>query len=85
MKRDKIIFKEDTHQYFYEGKELTGVTRLIGKRLGKRFPANIETVPILEQATGDGKYIHAELEDYINRGIAPENRASKWIIDELNR
>lgn len=85
MKRDSIIFNEATHQYFYKGKELTGVTRIIGQRLGKRFPANIETVPILEQATGDGKFIHAELEDYLRRGLAPDNKASKWIIDELNR
>ena len=85
MKRDNIIFKEDTHQYFYEGKELVGVTRIIGERLGKKFPKNIETVPLLEQATSDGKFIHAELEDFFRNGFYPENKASRWIADEIIR
>lgn len=84
MRRDAIQFKDDTHQYFYNGKELSGVTKIIGKRLGKKFPANIETVPILEQATGDGKFIHAEMEDYLRRGFYPENPASKWIAREID-
>lgn len=85
MKRDHIIFDETSHRYFYAGKELTGVTRSIGARLGKKFPESLSVAPVLESATDDGKFIHAEMEDYLNRALPPENPATAWIVQEIEK
>ena len=33
-----VVFNEEEHSYWYQGKELHGVTGAIGKLMGKEFP-----------------------------------------------
>jgi len=73
-----VIFNEEEHSYWYNGKELHGVTGAIGKMLGKSFPDN-DTVMI---ATMYGKDIHSEVEHYFNDGRKElSSEGAKWVAD----
>ena len=65
-----VTFDEKNHKYFYNGKELHGVTGAIGKMLGKSFPDN-DTVRL---ATLYGSDVHKEVENYFNKH-------DKWFND----
>ena len=47
-----VTFDEEKHRYFYNGRELRGVTGAIGKLMGKSFP----DTDVVKLATMD-KYI----------------------------
>ena len=75
-----VIFNEEEHSYWYNGKELHGVTGAIGKMLGKSFPDN-DTVMI---ATMYGKDIHSEVEHYFNDGRKElSSEGAKWVVDTM--
>lgn len=77
-----VIFNEEEHSYWYNGKELHGVTGAIGKMLGKSFPDN-DTVMI---ATMYGKDIHSEVEHYFNDGRKElSSEGAKWVVDTMER
>lgn len=75
-----VIFNEEEHSYWYNGKELHGVTGAIGKMLGKSFPDN-DTVMV---ATMYGKDIHSEVEHYFNDGRKElSSEGAKWVADTM--
>lgn len=75
-----VIFDEDAHRYFYQGKELYGVTGIIGRMTGKSFPDN-DTVRL---ATQYGSDVHKDVENFYNGEIAQvSSRAAKWVVDAL--
>ena len=80
-----VIFNEEEHRYFYNGKELHGVTGAIGKMLGKSFP-DTDTVKL---ATLYGNDVHKEIENYFNKhdhwfnDSELSTEGARWIIDTL--
>lgn len=63
----ELIFKEDTHQYFKDGKELISVTTLMQKHgLAPKY----DGVPseVLNAKAARGSLVHKEIEDYIKDG-----------------
>ena len=75
-----VMFDEEAHKYWYNGKELHGVTGAIGKMLGKNFP-DTDTVKI---ATIYGKDIHSEVEHYFNDGREElSTEGAKWVVDTM--
>ena len=82
-----VVFNEEEHTYWYQGRELHGVTGAIGKLMGKKFPAT-DTVKI---ATMYGSDVHKEVENYFNKHEYRFNdselstKGAQWIIDELKR
>lgn len=82
-----VVFNEKEHTYWYQGRELHGVTGAIGKLMGKKFP-DIDTVKI---ATMYGSDVHKEVENYFNKHEYKFNdselstKGAQWIIDELRR
>lgn len=80
-----ITFDEERHKYFYQGKELKGVTGAIGKLLNKSFP----NTDIVKLATMYGSDVHKEVENYFNdndftfndRKLSTEG--ANWIVKEL--
>ena len=76
-----VSFDEKQHKYWYNGKELFGVTTAIGKMLGKHFPDN-DTVML---ATLYGKDVHKEVENYYNKDIPVSSEGAKWVLEELDR
>lgn len=82
-----VTFDEENHKYFYNGKELHGVTGAIGKIMGKSFP-DTDTVKL---ATLYGSDVHKEIENYFNNNgnwfndSELSTEGAKWIVDELRR
>lgn len=75
-----VIFDEDNHKYWYDSKELHGVTGAIGKLMGKHFP-DTDTVKI---ATLYGSDIHKEVENYYNNNGKLSTEGAKWVIHEIS-
>jgi hypothetical protein len=82
-----VVFNEEEHTYWYQGRELHGVTGAIGKLMGKKFP-DTDNVKI---ATMYGSDVHKEVENYFNKHEYKFNdselstKGAQWIIDELRR
>ena len=75
-----VIFNEEEHSYWYNGKELHGVTGAIGKMLGKKFP-DTDTVKI---ATLYGHDVHSEVEHYFNDGRKDlSSEGAKWVVETM--
>lgn len=74
-----VTFNSEEHKYWYKGKELKGVTRAIGKMLGKSFP-DTDTVRL---ATLYGHDVHSESEAWIKTGKNPSTEAGKWVVKIL--
>lgn len=77
-----VNFNEEEHTYWYQGKELHGVTGAIGKLMGKNFPDN-DTVKL---ATIYGSDVHKDVENYYNEGRKDlSSEGAKWVIAELEK
>ena len=80
-----VTFNEEEHKYFYEGKELHGVTGAIGKLTGKGFP----DTDVVKLATMYGTDVHKEVENYFNKHDHWFNdshfstEGAKWVVEEL--
>ena len=80
-----VTFNEEEHNYFYEGKELHGVTGAIGKLTGKSFP----DTDVVKLATMYGTDVHKEVENYFNRhghwfnNSQLSTEGAKWVVEEL--
>lgn len=80
-----ISFDEERHKYFYQSKELKGVTGAIGKLLNKSFP----DTDIVRLATMYGSDVHKEVENYFNdNGFSFSDRklsteGATWVVKEL--
>ena len=74
-----VVFNEEEHTYWYQGRELHGVTGAIRKLMGKEFP-DTDTVKL---ATIYGKDVHSESEMWIKEGRLPSTKAGQWLIDYL--
>ena len=62
-----IEFREDTHEYFLDGKKLISVTQLMRKH---GLAPSYDSVPeaVLKAKAERGTLIHKEIEDYIKHG-----------------
>ena len=76
-----VTFDEEAHKYFYNGKELHGVTGTIGKLMGKSFP----DTDVVRLATMYGSDVHKEVENYYNNNGKLSTEAAKWVVSELSR
>ena len=82
-----VTFNEEEHKYFYEGKELHGVTEAIGKLTGKSFP----DTDVVKLATMYGTDVHKEVENYFNKhdhwfnDSQLSTEGAKWVVEELRR
>lgn len=80
-----VVFNEEEHKYWYNGKELHGVTGAIGKLMGKSFP-ELDTVKL---ATMYGSDVHKEIENYFNlhgnffNESSLSTEGAKWIVETL--
>lgn len=83
MKKGNIAnvqFDEVAHRYFYEGRELSGVTQAIARKLGKNFPKNSTVVQL---ACSYGSQVHKEIERWVEEGKEVETENGKWLKDAI--
>jgi hypothetical protein len=74
-----VTFDEEAHRYFYDGKELFGVTSVIGSLLGKSFPDTL----VVQAGTLYGHDVHKECERWIKEGRPPSTEGGKWLVGTL--
>ena len=74
-----VVFNEEEHSYWYNGKELHGVTSAICKLMGKSFPDN----DAVKVATLYGKDVHKDSENWIKDKREPSTESGKWIVSYL--
>ena len=80
-----VTFDEENHKYFYNGKELHGITGAIGKIMGKNFP----DTDVVKIATMYGTDVHKEVENYFNKhdhwfnDSQLSTEGAKWVVEEL--
>ena len=75
-----VTFDEEHHKYFFEGRELSGVTKAIGKLSGKSFP----DTDIVKLAAIYGTDVHKEVENYYNNGSKTlSSEGAKWVVKYL--
>lgn len=80
-----VTFDEEAHKYFYNGKELHGVTGAIGKLMGKSFP----DTDVVKLATMYGSDVHKEVENYFNEhenffnDTKLSSEGAEWVVDTL--
>lgn len=63
LKHSDVIFNEDDHTYFLNGKQLSGITSLLDRQLFSDIYAGISE-EILIQAAEYGKSVHESIEDF---------------------
>lgn len=69
----------ENHKYWFEGKELFGVTAPIGKLMGKSFPNNVT----IQASVIYGHDVHKESELWIKENKEPSSKAGKWVVQYL--
>lgn len=80
-----VTFDEENHKYFYNGKELHGITGAIGNIMGKNFP----DTDVVKIATMYGTDVHKEVENYFNKhdhwfnDSQLSTEGAKWVVEEL--
>lgn len=80
-----VVFNEKEHTYWYNGRELHGITGAIGKLMGKNFP----DTDIVKMATMYGSDVHKEIENYFNKhdyyfnDTELSTEGAEWIVDSL--
>lgn len=57
-----VVFNEEAHRYFYDGRELLGVTGAVCSLLGKSFP----DTDVVKLAAIYGSDVHKEIENHFN-------------------
>ena len=85
-----IEFVEDKHEYWFTDEQgrhrrLHGVTKAIGKIMGKSFP----DTDVVKIATMYGTDVHKEVENYFNKhdhwfnDSQLSTEGAKWVVEEL--
>jgi hypothetical protein len=74
-----VEFDADKHEYWYEGRQLSGVTGLISKKLRLKMPQEF-----VEEHQLEGIHVHRAVQNWIETGD-PESihPGVKWLIDTL--
>lgn len=75
LRKSEVVFDEVNHKYFLNGKELSGITKMLSKHV---FAGKYRGIPeyILQRAAEMGKYIHRDCE-LADMGMDPETEEGK--------
>lgn len=68
LKASGVVFNEDEHSYWLDGRQLSGITGVIRRHV---FPDKYKNVPqtVLDRRADFGHIFHSEMELWINAGI----------------
>jgi hypothetical protein len=72
-----VEFDADKHEYWYKGRQLSGVTGLVSKKLGLKMPQEF-----VEEHQEEGIHVHRAVQKWIETGD-PESvhPGVRWLID----
>ncbi len=76
-----VSFDKEKHEYFLDGKYLSGVTSSIGRRLNIRMPEEF-----VGEARQEGIHIHDAIEEYLDKGaLNSVHPGALWVKTCLER
>jgi hypothetical protein len=76
-----VEFIEDKHEYWYKGRQLSGVTGLIAKKLRIKMPQEF-----VEEHQMEGIHVHRAVQKWIETGDPDSvHPGVKWLIETLYR
>lgn len=71
-----VEFNEQRHEYYYKGKQLSGVTGLISKKLGLKYNE------FVIEHQEEGIHVHKAIQQFINTGVCESvHPGVKWLVD----
>jgi hypothetical protein len=71
-----VEFIEDKHEYWYKGKQLSGITGLITKKLGLKMPQEF-----VEEHQMEGIHVHKAVQKWIETGDPDSvHPGVKWVV-----
>ena len=80
-----ISFDEEAHRYFCNGKELPGITAIVGRRVGKVFSEGCRNLPVVHCATNRGSRVHQLAEDYFRFGYPiTASKDAAFIVETID-
>lgn len=77
----RVEFDDKNHRYFFDGKELKGITGAIGRYLGKKFPDTDR----MKLAALYGADVHKEIEKHYNNGGELFTEAGKKVEEIISQ
>lgn len=80
-----VLFDEENHVYTYKGRKLNGITGLIGRKCGKSFPSNKDSLTNLMLKQSYGSQVHKEVERYFNEKKPITMLGSKWVLEQIDK
>lgn len=73
-----IYFDKEKHKYFNDGIELSGITKLISKKLGLNYSGITN-----DSYMNYGTFVHEEVSKAIEKRGVTFNQDALWVIDNL--
>lgn len=68
-----VLYEDSTHQYFYDGRELSGITGMLHQYVFPNMYSNVSE-EVLKKAAEKGTIIHEQVELFASLGIEPASR-----------
>ena len=80
LRKSGVLFNEELHEYWLDGKQLSGITGLIQRQL---FPEEYEGIPqrIIQNAAAYGTDVHKRIENFDKNWI---NDGSQEVLDYIS-
>ena len=76
-----VSFDEAKHEYWYKGKQLSGITGLVAKKLGLKYSNTF-----VGEHAEEGIHIHKAIQKWIETGkVESVHPGVAWIIGQLER
>ena len=72
-------FDEEKHEYWYKGKQLSGITGLISKKLGLKY-----SNAFVSEHAEEGIHIHKAVQKWVETGNSESvHPGVQWVIEQL--
>lgn len=84
LKDSGVLYNDSTHQYFYNGRELKGITSLLHKYVFPKMYANVSK-ETLQKAAQRGNVIHEQVELVASLGILPTLESVKAFVAFIDK
>ena len=74
-----VSFDAESHEYWYKGKKLSGVTGIISKKLNQKLPEYL-----MGEHQVEGIHIHTSVAQWIETGVSPSiHPGVAWVVKAL--
>lgn len=79
-----VLYEDSTHQYFYDGRELSGITGMLHQYVFPNMYSNVNE-EVLKKAAEKGTIIHEQVELFASLGIEPASESVKAFVAYIKK